>query len=324
MKKVILINIFIIIVLAFFLEFIANFFKLSNLKGIEPGLIVTNGDLHLMSPNNSGIHFGEKIYTDKYGFRVPSNKYLYKKNNNSIFIIGDSTTFGNGIPEDETFVGILRKSYSDINFYNSAVPGYNIRHFKANINKVDNFDNIKKVFYFVTLNDIYSGQSILDLTQKKKLEKLNHENMSIKKISLINKLNAFLSSKSYFYMFFKGIITDPSKRYFINIKKNYEKTDLKNMKNYVSMLNEKLKQENIFFKIFILPYEFQTRNCSNQNLIPQNKINRMLTELKVNHKDFTENFCKYSNPKSLFYKFDPMHLSEKGHSLVFNLIKNEI
>ena len=96
------------------------------------------------------------------------------------------------------------------------------------------------------------------------------------------------------------------------------------MKNYVSMLNEKLKRENIFFKIFILPYEFQTRDCSNQNLIPQNKINRMLTELNVNYKDFTENFCEYSNPKSLFYKFDPMHLSEKGHSLVFNLIKNEI
>ena len=268
--------------------------------------------------------FGEKIYTDKFGFRVPSNKYFYKKKNNSIFIIGDSTTFGNGIPEDRTFIGILRKSYSDINFYNSSVPGYNIRHYIANINKVDDFDNVKKVFYFITLNDIYGGQSILDLAKKKNLEKLNHENISIKNISLINKFNAFFSSKSYFYMFLKGIVTDPSKRYFINIKKNYEKTDLNNMKNYVSMLNNKLKQENISLKIFILPYEFQTRDCSKKNLIPQNKLNKMLDKLKVNHKDFTESFCKYSNPKSLFYKFDPMHLSEKGHSLVFNLIKNEI
>mgnify|MGYP001183955204 CR=1 FL=1 len=79
MKKVIIANIFIIIVFAFFLELSANFFKLSNLKGIEPGLIITNGALHQMSPNNSGIHFGEKIYTDKFGFRVPSNKYFYKK-----------------------------------------------------------------------------------------------------------------------------------------------------------------------------------------------------------------------------------------------------
>ena len=102
---------------------------------------------------------------------------------------------------------------------------------------LDNFDNVKKVFYFITLNDIYGGQSILDLTQNKNL---NHENISIKKNSLINKLNAFLSSKSYFYMFFKGIITDPSKRYFKNIKKNYEKTDLSEMKDYISILNENI------------------------------------------------------------------------------------
>ena len=60
-----------------------------------------------------------------------------------------------------------------------------------------------------------------------------------------------------FDMFFKGIISDPSKRYFKNIKKNYEKTDLSNMKDYISNLNEKLNRENIDLKVFILPYEFQ-------------------------------------------------------------------
>ena len=47
-------------------------------------------------------------------------------------------------------------------------------------------------------------------------------------------------------MFFKGIISDPSKRYFKNIKKNYEKTDLSNMKDYISNLNEKLNREKDF------------------------------------------------------------------------------
>ena len=96
------------------------------------------------------------------------------------------------------------------------------------------------------------------------------------------------------------------------------------MKDYISNLNEKLNRENIDLKVFILPYEFQTRNCSNENLVPQNKINLILKDLKVYYQDLTNNFCKHSNPKSLFYKFDPMHLSDKGHSLVFNLIKNEI
>ena len=80
MKKVILLNISIIIVLVFFLEFIANFFKLSSLNGIEPGLIINNCALHQMSPNSSGIHFGEKIYTDKYGFRVlQANTFIKRK-----------------------------------------------------------------------------------------------------------------------------------------------------------------------------------------------------------------------------------------------------
>ena len=49
MKKVILANITIIVVFIFFLELVSNFFKLSNLKGIEPGLIIANGDIHQMS-----------------------------------------------------------------------------------------------------------------------------------------------------------------------------------------------------------------------------------------------------------------------------------
>ena len=54
MKKVILANITIIVVFVFFLELVSNFFKLSNLKGIEPGLIIANGDIHQMSANSSG------------------------------------------------------------------------------------------------------------------------------------------------------------------------------------------------------------------------------------------------------------------------------
>ena len=86
MKKVILANITIIVVLVFFLELVSNFFKLSNLKGIEPGLIITNEDIHQMLPNSSGIHFGQKIYIDQYGFRVPSKDFFYKKNNMSIYM----------------------------------------------------------------------------------------------------------------------------------------------------------------------------------------------------------------------------------------------
>ena len=78
------------------------------------------------------------------------------------------------------------------------------------------------------------------------------------------------------------------------------------------------------FFIVILPYEYQTRKCDLNYLIPQKKINEILSNLKVNYFDFTKNFCKLKNPRNNFYKFDPMHLSKKGHKLVYNLIINEI
>lgn len=328
MRKIILINIIVSIFILIFLELIANFFKISNLMGIEPGLIGNyKNNIHRMIPNSSGIHFGQKIFIDSNGYRVPYKDYRYNNSNNSVSIIGDSTAFGNGVREENTFVGRLRKNSINWNFYNTSVPGYQIRHFKENLETIDNINNIKKVFYFITLNDIFDSSNIVDLGKKTKnivTETQNKKVDFLKNIKIINELNAFLRSKSYLYMYIKGIATDPSKRYFKNILIHYSKNDLEEMNVFLNQLREKTIKKNIKLKVFILPYEFQTRNCNKRNLLPQDKLNNILLNLKIDFVDYTLDFCNYKNPKSLFYKFDPMHLSKKGHSLVFNLVKNEM
>jgi hypothetical protein len=325
MKKILTVNFFIILIIIIFLEFIVNIFKLSNLKGIEPGLINTSNKIHKMYPNVSGTHYGKKIFIDNNGFRVPYKDYNYDNSNNSIFIIGDSTAFGNGVNEENTFVGKLRKKFKNKNFYNTAVPGYNIRHFQNNLDEIEKFKNVKKVFYFITLNDIYGGVSIINLSKNKStLKNIEHKKTLFEKINIINKLNAFLNSHSYLYIYLKGITTDPSKRYFMNILNNYSNNKLSEMKNYLTKLKNQTKNNNIQLKIIILPYEYQTRNCEKKDLIPQYMISKILLSLKIDFSDYTSNFCENINPNSLFYKFDPMHLSTKGHSLVFDLIKNEI
>ena len=40
--------------------------------------------------------------------------------------------------------------------------------------------------------------------------------------------------------------------------------------------------------------------------------------------DLTSNFCEYDNPKKLFLKYDPMHLSPEGHEFVYSLTKKYI
>ena len=46
--------------------------------------------------------------------------------------------------------------------------------------------------------------------------------------------------------------------------------------------------------------------------------------LDISFKDYTEFFCNYEIPSLLFLKFDPVHLSPKGHKLVFNLLKKDL
>ena len=212
MKKVFIINLGIVFFILISLEFLANFFKLSDLRGIEKGLIDTNHPIHKMIPGSSGVQFGKRIFIDKYGFRSPQKNYYYNNSNDSVFIIGDSVTFGNGVEEDKIFVGRLRKEFKNINFYNTAVPGYNLKHFKYKLKEIDNFKNIRQIFYFITFNDVYGGKSIIQLNKNEAIKK-NFFSSNI----ILNKINAFLRNKSYLYMLVLGIVTDPSKRYFKSI-----------------------------------------------------------------------------------------------------------
>ena len=314
MKKILAINISFIFVILIFLEFIVKYFELSNLKGIEKGLINTENQIHKMVPNSSGILYNKKVFIDKNGFRVPSKFFPYSKDNNSIFIIGDSTTFGNGIKEENTFVGKLRTNFKNLNFLNSSVPGYNLRHYRHNIKIMNEFDNIIKVFYFITLNDIYQKKSVKEFNNKKKF---------FFNIDLVNKLNIYLRDKSYLFTYIVGITTDPSKRYFRNILNFYKDKDISEFDNYLNMLKAQSLKENIDLKIIILPYEYQTRKCEDDDLIPQKKIKKILQNLTIDFSDYTDYFCNFDKPKKLFYKFDPMHLSYEGHSLVYNLLKDK-
>ena len=295
-----------------------NIFKFSGLMGIQKGLIFKEGNTHYFKPNIEGVIYNEVIYTDNNGYRIPSKnyKYLGKKN---IFILGDSVAFGNGVKENETFIGLLRKKYKEINFLNSSVPGYQIKDHISVINQTTKFDNINKIIYFFTLNDIYGSSNILNLDNKKK-----ESDFSLKKYKLLSKINIYLRNKSYLYMFIKGIGTDPSKRWFLNLYEKFETNDFNEIENHLITLSNYSKNEQSDFIIILFPYEYQTRNCSKNVLKPQKKIIKILTNLNIEFKDLTGIFCNQKKPKKNFYKFDPMHLSKQGHNLVYKTLKNEI
>lgn len=284
-----------------------------------------NKKTYSLKKNTQGMVYGEMIYTDKNGFRVPYKNYKYLNNESSIFFIGDSTTFGNGIKEEDTFIGKLRLKNKNISFYNSSVIGHQISDHRKRIKLISKFPNIKKVYYVFTLNDVFN------IDQISKKENIKFENKSIfqylKSIKLFYEINNYLRNKSYAYMYIKGVASDPSKRYFGFLKNYYkEKKVYKNEIDYFIDLKNITKKNNIELSIIILPYEFQTRvgNCNTKNLEPQSKIIDVLKKMSIKYFDLTKSFCKMQKPKKLFYKFDPMHLSNQGHNFVFLKIQDNL
>ena len=322
MKKIFFINLITIISIILILELIIRFFNYSNLMGADSKLFNWQNGHHYLTPNSSGLVFNTKVYIDKSGYRVPYNSFAYAGDKN-VFFVGDSTTFGMGVPEEEIFVGRLRKKFNKINFLNTAVPGYQIKNYEKNLSSLKKIKDVDKIIYFITLNDVFSSSNIKNFANEKKFEIERNNNfwLKLKNFQIIRYLNNSLRNKSYLYMFLKGKFTDPSKRYFQNVNKFYKENEIKVLLDFVKKLNM-ISKDNLY--VITLPYEYQTRKCNADDLIPQKKIKDLFKNIKINYYDFTEYFCKSDVPEKNFYKFDPMHLSSEGHRLVSDLLKKKI
>ena len=169
-----------------------------------------------------------------------------------------------------------------------------------------------------------------DISRLSQEQEVNIEEKRIKKfrnIQITNQINVFLRSRSFFYMWFKGVLTDPAARHFKYDYNAYQvESNIQLLENALQKMNNYFLKKNIAFKVIVLPYEFQTRgdNCFNNFSNPQKILTKILDKLNVNYSNYMQNFCTHKISKELFYKFDPMHLSIKGHNFVYKLLKEDI
>ena len=95
-------------------------------------------------------------------------------------IFGDSVSFGVGIEEKNSFIGLTR-SEIDKNLLNSSLSGHNLESYYYLIKKYNEEDKIqfKDAVIFLCLNDIIQFQGII---------KKNSKNISKKKQNFLKKI----------------------------------------------------------------------------------------------------------------------------------------
>ena len=327
MKKIIFYNILIFFLVIVSLEIFARILNLSPLLGISENLLDRSEEPYQNQFNIEATAFGKKVFTDSYGFRIPTSEFKQKKENNSVLILGDSVGFGVGVNDNMTVTGLMRKEHKNLNFYNSSVVGYNLKNYYQILKKYKNIDNLKDVILFFCINDIHNSNGDSNFVNLNEKEKKFDIVWALREIKIFNKLNEFLRSKSVFYLWVKNIIHDNSKRYFMYDLKGYDnESNVLLVKNYFNDIKDITIKNNLNLYVIIIPFEFQTRseNCKGSYMLPQEKIKKIVNKLKIKSFDYSKNFCSKTSPSKLFLKYDPSHLSEEGHKFLAQLIKKDI
>ncbi len=313
--RVIIINLIIFSLLILFTEFTVRAFKLSQLQGVDRNLFNLDSETVLNQRNTEAMIFGIKAYTDKNGFRIPSKDFKYKYSS-SILVLGDSVSFGVGVDENKTFIGILRNK-TNSNIYNASVAGHNIIDYSFLIKDYqETFKDISRVMVFICLNDAHFSKGVIknnELQEKQSLEPFY--------IKILKKVNIYLRNKSALFVLLKSKFTKSDERHFNLLSAYYnDQNILKKYKNTIFEMQNFSKLKKIKVDYFVLPYSYQIKeNCNEDLMHPQKKINEIFFDLKINIHDLTNEFCQ-NKEKKLFLNYDPVHLSEKGHQFVSNLL----
>ena len=217
MKKIVLINLIILILLIFFTEMTFRIILSYNVQGISENLLNKKISYSFNQPNlNYGKAFGVKIYTDKDGFRIKKNQNI--KKSKDILFVGGSVTFGPGIKAEKTFVELLNNQ-SNFNIKNASVFGTNLENNIEIIKNHNNLQNVNKVFINFPLDDIISNKVNLKKNETREKSIID----SFKKNKIVNYLNTLVRSKSAAYVFVKSVIVNPQKNnylYDLNLYKN--------------------------------------------------------------------------------------------------------
>ncbi|HEV7646073.1 MAG TPA: SGNH/GDSL hydrolase family protein [Pyrinomonadaceae bacterium] len=278
------------------------------------------------TPNLEAVSFDEKFNTDENGFRYdPGFSSTAAPDAPAMLLIGDSVTFGPGVPEKDTFAGLLRRAVPGEKVYNAAVVGYDTFDYENVVPRVlKDKPDIKTVLIFFCLND--AGDASAQMIRQQ-TETYEDPDKPREQPSLARRINDFLRSRSKLYLWLKSLLYDSSQAYFLNDLGYYQKGEAASEASLKPLadLNKTLSGSGIKLKVFVMPYEMQMRpGALPEYFTPQATVTKFLRENNIDHYDTTNDFKGQDDPSRLFLFGDPMHLSAPGHKLAARIVCQQI
>lgn len=259
-------------------------------------------------PNATGMSFGVKVEIDDSGFRRMPGPATF---DTSWLFLGDSTVFGVGIDIDQTFAARLQGRHRSVKIWNSAVVGYSIKNYRDVARHFFNTDpTVKKVLLYFALNDWQPSLNVMPI-----------------ETTLSGRLLSALRRHSKLFRVLKGTLSDRSRFHFLYDYETFRRhaPELQDALAVVDELNRKATSLGIDFIVVLLPYEYQLRKPTRENLLPQRLLARYFDTHGIRYLDAFEYFKSSAiDSKRLYLYADPMHFSAEGHTLVFELLDKHV
>jgi hypothetical protein len=297
------------------------------------------GDSYGYRANATGVSWGVPLTTDEFGFRYDPKQKLQLGTGPSIVILGDSVPNGIGVEVSQTFSTLLENRLHK-RIINTSVTLYSIKDYE---NVVTYFVvpkraelDIQRALLFVTLNDVdqsSDAQNPLEQQPASAQTPTPAKPVMVRLAEHVNEafnFNTWLEQRSKLYLLLKSIGYDSSKAWFLaDLKRFHNLNDLKAFSDRLRAIKAALDAVGIPMLVVILPYEYQLREPTAENLFPQKVLGKILTEGGFSFLDLRSRFQETEKQKSLgssdFFLFnDHCHLSAIGHALVAEVLADHL
>ena len=284
------------------------------------------------TPGIEAISFGQRVYVDEHGFRVgPSHRNAHADRDDALLILGDSVGFGPGVEYDSTFAARLEAGQDTFKVYNASVMGYTTQGYLDVVRYVvPRHPETRRAFLVFCLNDISRESAaeieaaLADDRQGRRVAFVE----ALRRRGPVDALNTFLRSRSKLYLWLRAVLTRPQERFWYADRSRYEEENAQGFEASMRHLEELaglLRERRIPLTVVIAPYEFQLRVDGAGDRIPQQRLLAALDRLGIDTIDALEAFERAgAGGSKLFLSYDAMHLSARGHAVLYELVREHL